>query len=484
MTVGGLLCGYVELKAPDVGARPEGFVDANREQWKRYQALPNLIYTNGSEWSLYRKGVRAARVRIADDVRDGARSLDHARLRGLSRLLRDFLHWEPVTPDTAHGLAEFLAPIARFLRDEVRDALGRGTPALTRLASEWRDILFAGADDDQFADAFTQTLTYALLLARYEGAPNVRRAFAVETLREHEYDVLATALDLLENARDELAMPFDLLERAIGAVNAPSLLREAQMSFVPTATRPDDPWLYFYEDFLAAYDPALRRNRGIYFTPLQVVRAQVRFAAELLRDRFVKRDGFADSGVVVLDPATGTGAYPLVVIENAIGTVRDAYGEGMVPEKLRDLATRLHAFEILVGPYAVAHLRIAQRLIAAKAPDCSPRVYLADTLESPNAPPRLPDSTFYEPLTKERERACEVKRDTRVLVCLGNPPYDREQQNPNPEAPVQRRKGGWVRHGDEGSGEDPILEDFLKPVRDAGGGVFSETPNWTLVREQ
>ena len=76
VSVGGLLCGYVELKAPDVGARPENFAGANREQWKRYRALPNLIYTNGAEWSLYRKGERAARVRIADDVRDGARSLD------------------------------------------------------------------------------------------------------------------------------------------------------------------------------------------------------------------------------------------------------------------------------------------------------------------------------------------------------------------------------------------------------------------------
>ena len=72
VSVGGLLCGYVELKAPDVGARPEDFAGANREQWKRYRALPNLIYTNGAEWSLYRKGERAARVRIADDVRDGA----------------------------------------------------------------------------------------------------------------------------------------------------------------------------------------------------------------------------------------------------------------------------------------------------------------------------------------------------------------------------------------------------------------------------
>ena len=470
VTVGGLLCGYVELKAPGLGARPERFSGQNREQWQRYRALPNLIYTDGSEWSLYRRGERAARVRITDDVRDGARSLNRAKLRDLSRLLHGFLQWEPATPDTADGLAEFLAPIARFLRDDVRDALQRESPALAKLRTEWRDILFAEADDAQFADAFTQTLTYALLLARYEGAPNVRRAFAVETLREHEYDVLATALDLLENARDELAMPFDLLERAIGAVNAPSLLREAQMAFVPTTTTTDDPWLYFYQDFLAAYDPVLRRNRGVYFTPAEVVRAQVRFAAELLRDRFVKRDGFADDSVVVLDPAAGTGAYPLAVIEDAIKTVRDAYGEGMVPEKLRDLATRLHAFEILVGPYAVAHLRIAQRLIAAKAPDCSPRVYLADTLESPNAPPRLPDSTLYQPLTEERERARAVKRDTRILVCLGNPPYDREQDS-NPDAPAQQRKGGWVRFGDEGSGEAPILEDFLKPVRDAGDGI-------------
>ena len=69
VTVNDLLCGYVELKAPGTGARPEHFTGRNREQWKRYRALPNLIYTDGAEWSLYRKGERAARVRIADDVR-------------------------------------------------------------------------------------------------------------------------------------------------------------------------------------------------------------------------------------------------------------------------------------------------------------------------------------------------------------------------------------------------------------------------------
>ena len=474
VTTKGLLCGHVELKAPGVGARPENFKGQNRKQWKRYQALPNLIYTDGSEWSLYHGDKRAQRVRIADDVGDGAGSLSHDRVPELRKLLYEFLNWEPITPKNARGLAEFLAPLARFLRDEVADALERGSPKLQQLATDWRRNLFPEADDQQFADSFTQTLTYALLLARFEGAVNVRRAFAVETLRETEHDLLATALDLMETARGELSMPFELLERAIGVVNAPELLRDPQMALLPgianASTADDDPWLYFYEDFLAAYDPQLRKNRGVYYTPVPVVKAQVRFASELLRDRFVKRDGFADGSVVVLDPACGTGAYPLAVMEDVEVSVREKYGPGMVHEKLRDLATRLHAFEILVGPYSVAHLRLTQRLHAADVTDRNPLIYLADTLESPHTPPKLPDSAFYAPMTRERERARAVKCDTRVLVCLGNPPYNREQHDAADAG--TKRKGGWIRCGDEGDNAPlPILEDFLKPVREAGGGV-------------
>ncbi len=257
LTVSNLLCGYIELKAPDSSARPEDFSkqSQNGKQWERYQRLPNLIYTNGSEWSLYHAGTRATRVRIADDIRDGPGALNHDKLRELARLLREFLSWEPVAPDTASGLAQFLAPITRFLRDEVRDALSCGSQPLRRLASEWQGVLFAKADDDQFADAFAQTLTYALLLARFEGAVNVRREFAVGKLRERKHDLLATALDLLESARDELSMPFDLLERAIGVANAPSLLRDPQMSLLPLPPVDNDPWLYFYENFSLPMTP-------------------------------------------------------------------------------------------------------------------------------------------------------------------------------------------------------------------------------------
>ena len=474
VTANGLLCGYVELKAPGRGARPDRFRGRDREQWKRFQRLPNLIYTDGSEWSLYRNGEPVgARVRLADDAAaDGARGVEAAALPKLEALLRDFLLHEPVAPSTARGLAEFLAPLARLLRDEVRDALDRPGGAVQQIAEEWRGVLFADAEPDQFADAYAQTVTYALLLARFEGAGELRRDRAVEALRQAEHDVMATALDLLENrnVRSELAMPIDLLERAVAAVDARALLadRGRQGAFRPSQTTDPDPWLYFYEDFLAAYDPVLRRNRGVYYTPVEVVRAQARFASELLRSRFGKAEGFASDGVVVLDPACGTGAYPLAVIEDAAAAVRERLGDGAVRERLRDLAGRLHAFEILVGPYAVAQLRVTRRLRELGVDDRNPLVYLADTLESPDLQSQLPHLSFYEPLTRERERARRVKREERVFVCLGNPPYDREQR---PDDDAGRRKGGWVRHGDEDDDAPPLLEAFLAPVREAGGGV-------------
>ena len=314
-------------------------------------------------------------------------------------------------------------------------------------------------DDAQFADAYAQTLTYALLLARFEGAESLRPAFAADAL-QREHALLAEAIALLEapSVRDELAMPIELLERAIGAVDAAAVGDD------------DDPWLYFYELFLGAYDPDMRKERGVYFTPVEVVRAQVRLAGELLRTRFGKRLAFADDGVVVLDPAVGTGTYPLAVLDHAEDTVANLLGAGAVPARLRDLAERLFGFEILVGAYAVAHLRISQRLRGAEISNAPARVYLTDTLESPNALPDFTASLLQERLTEERARAQTIKKDTRVMVCIGNPPYDR--QNIEPDSDAEQRKGGWVRYGDAGDDAPPILEDFLAPVRESGDGGY------------
>ena len=239
------------------------------------------------------------------------------------------------------------------------------------------------------------------------------------------------------SVREKLLMPVELLERAIAAVDSIQFQQH------------DDHWLYFYENFLGAYDPKLRKDRGVYFTPIEVVRCQVRLAGEILKTRFSKPLSFADDGVTVLDPAVGTGTYPLAVLEHAASAVRELYGPGAVPQRLAALADRLHAFELLVGPYSVAHLRIAQRLRENGVVGHTPRVYLTDTLESPNQLPEFTATMMQEQISLERKLAQEVKREVPVVVCLGNPPYDREQRAPDSdEGPAQGWMGTlWGRRG-------------------------------------
>ena len=451
-----LLVGHIELKAPDVGARPEQFTGANRRQFQRFCALPNLIYTDGTTWSLYRSGERVGRVAIAADIRDGADGLLADKLPNFRTLLADFLQWSPITPTNAAALAQFIAPLSRILRDEVSAALVRGNEPISLLANEWRGTLMPEADDEQFADAYAQTLTYALLLAQFEGADSLNPFVAVPKLQQ-DHALLAAALQLLEApvVRDELRMPIELLERAIGAID------DSQLEF--TAGH----WLYFYEDFLAAYDPKLRKDRGVYFTPTEVVGCQVRLAADLLRTRFGKSDAFADTAVHVLDPAVGTGTYPLAIIDHATETIAEKYGPGMVAERISDLADRLEAFEILVGPYAVARLRITQRLHDAGATGKAARVYLADTLTSPNTTEEFSASLLSQAMTDDRKAAQQVKSERNITVCIGNPPYDRGKKG---EAGSAEGTGNWVVHGDGTPEEMRLIESFTEPVKEAGQG--------------
>ena len=444
-----LLVGHIELKAPDVGALPEKFKGANKKQFERFKALPNLIYTDGATWTLYRSGERTLRVRVTDDIRSGSKKIDRDALPELRTLLADFLHWQPVTPKSVEGLANFIAPLARILRDEVEQAIKGKQPDITQLADEWRRLLFPEASDTEFADTYAQTVTYALLLAQFEGADSLNPFSAVPQLQA-DHALLAAALQLLEaeSVRKHLLMPIELLERAIGAIDD---------SLAITGTD----WLYFYEDFLAAYDPELKKNYGVYYTPQEVVRCQVRLTAELLDTRFNKELAFADDGVQILDPAVGTGTYPLAIIEHAADAVASKYGSGAVPARINSLADRLEAFELLVGPYAVARLRITQALHNAGAKHKSAKVYLADTLASPNVVAEFPAGILQQPITKDREAAKSVKNERNITVCIGNPPYDR----------VKREKGGWVTKGDGNPDEAILIDKFADPVKEADGGI-------------
>jgi type I restriction-modification system DNA methylase subunit len=197
-------------------------------------------------------------------------------------------------------LAALLAPLCRMLREEVQDALRSPSSAFAQLAKDWRDVLFSDADDDRFADAYAQTVTFALLLARSEGARTLDEDLhdAVQKLAA-DHLLLSRALQVLTDpaVRSEIAPPLRLLQRVIDRVLSDALHGRGGA----------DPWLYFYEDFLAEYDPDLRKDAGAYYTPTQVVRAQVRLIDRLLTDKLGRKMGFAEPTVITLDPAVGTG---------------------------------------------------------------------------------------------------------------------------------------------------------------------------------
>ncbi len=458
VSVRGALCGYVELKAPGFGARTNRFRGRDKDQWEKFKALPNVLYTDSVEWALYRSGKHQPEespvvIRFDDLIERGSAALDNTALARLHTILLDFLSWEPIVPTTAPALAEMLAPLCRLLRTDVLAAAEREDSALHRLCGEIRDYLFPHVTDAEFADIYAQTLTYALLLARLSGETDLTATSAADKL-DSGHGLLAETLRVLTQraARAEIETPVSLLERVIGAVDPDRL------------TRRGDPWLYFYEDFLAAYDPKLRKNFGVYYTPQQVIQCQVALASELLANRFGKPLTFADEGVVFLDSSAGTAAYPIAAIESALRLVEARFGAGMLPAMATRCAQNVYGFELLVGPYAVAHLRLTNLLASAGAtlPADGIHMYLTDTLESPHTDPPEPP-LMAERLTAEQHRARLVKAQVPVFVCMGNPPYFREEG----EEDEARTRGKWVRFGDQNvPNERPIIKDFTEP---AGG---------------
>ncbi len=260
-----LLTGYVELKPPGKGANPAKFKDKHdKGQWEKFKSLPNVLYTDGQEWALYRDGERQGPLcRLAGDVTaDGPAAATEANAIALERLLRDFLSWQPLVPSQPRALAEVLAPLCRLLRDDVAEGLlADPTSPLGSLLADWREYFFPDASAEQFADAYAQTLTYALLLAQVSGATSLEPAVAAAALKAG-HGLLADTLRVLAqpDAYDQVRVPLDLLRRTIVAVN-PVLFSGGAA----------DPWLYFYEYFLGAYDPAMRKQRGVYYTPVRVL---------------------------------------------------------------------------------------------------------------------------------------------------------------------------------------------------------------------
>lgn len=168
VVVRGALVGFIEVKAPGKGADPRRYRGHDKEQWAKLQSLPNLLYTDGNTFSLWRGGEAVgAVVPLSGDVESSGTALSAPA--ALLALMQDFLQWQPAAPRTAKQLAETSARLCRLLRDEVTEQLQLGSASLTALAKDWRKLLFPEATDAQFADGYAQTVVFGMLMARALG---------------------------------------------------------------------------------------------------------------------------------------------------------------------------------------------------------------------------------------------------------------------------------------------------------------------------
>lgn len=461
VTVSNALVGFIEVKAPGKGADPRKFSDPHdKDQWDKLKSLPNLLYTDGNAFSLWRDGELIGKiVRLEGDVETSGVKL--VAPTTLAPAIDDFLRWTPIPPKTAKKLAEVCARLCRLLRDEVVEQMGLENPGLTALAKDWRKLLFPQADDAQFADGYAQAVTFGLLVARSRDISLSDGIDpAAQELRKSN-SLIATALRLLTDDvtnQDALKTSLATLTRVLEEVNWHTISKDK-----PEA------WLYFYEDFLEVYDNKLRKRTGSYYTPPEVVAAMVNLVDEALRGPLFERPlGFAAADVIVADPAVGTGTFLLGVLRRIASTVTDDLGAGAVRGAIQAAAKRVIGFELQFGPFAVAQLRIIaemQALMATPTMPASPvpdlRLFITDTLGNPF----IEEETLgqvYEPIAKSRRDANAIKKTQPITVVIGNPPYKEKAEG----------RGGWVEAG--AGGKLNALLDRWKPPPEWGVGAHGK----------
>lgn len=454
ITLRNVLVGFVEVKAPGKGADPRRFRGHDKEQWEKLQSLPNLLYTDGNAFSLWRNG------ELVDSIVElrGNVETSGAKLAAPQELLArfdSFLRWEPIPPNSPAELANVSARLCRLLRDEVVEQLAQQSPALTALAADWRKLLFPEANDQQFADGYAQAVTFGLLMAR---SSNLRLANGLDQVGKQlgkTNSLIGAALRLLTDDVSEKALETSIktLVRVLDAVNWQAISKGDP-----------DAWLYFYENFLGVYDNALRKLTGSYYTPPEVVGPMVRLVDDALRREFGRSAGLAAPEVTLADPAMGTGTFLLGVLRHIAAAVKEDQGAGAVPQAVEAAIGRLIAFELQLGPFAVAQLRVYAELLEliGQRPRTPPRMFVTDTLGNPYAKEEELGSV-YRTIAQSRLEANEIKRKEPITVVLGNPPYKEKAKG----------RGGWIEEGSDQVAQVQLFKAWIPP-REWGVGAHAK----------
>ena len=423
------LAGFVELKAPGKGADPRRFTNPHdKEQGEKLRSLPNVLFTDGNTFSLWQEGELVDKIlALHGDVESSGAKL--APSPGLQGLFEAFLSWRPSPPDSARSLAHTAARLCRFLRDEAVEQLKLKSPALSALAQDWRKLLFPEASDERFADGYAQAVTFGLLMARAKGITLDETLQHAADELSHSSTLIGAALHLLTEDPDNrkaLDTSLRVLRRVLNAVDWDKISKGDA-----------DAWLYFYEEFLATYDNKLRKQTGSYYTPPEVVEAMVSLVDQALRSsRFNLHGGLASPAVTIADPATGTGTFPLGILRRVAKNVASDQGEGAVPDAINDTLKRIIAFEMQLGPFAVAQLRILAEVLdlTGAASTEKLRMFVTNTLGNPDDEEGHITGLIPRSIAQSRRDANRIKRDETITVVIGNPPYKEKAKG----------KGGWV----------------------------------------
>ncbi|MEO0389385.1 MAG: type ISP restriction/modification enzyme, partial [Pseudomonadota bacterium] len=457
---GDIIIGHVEAKDIPIDIRK--LKDANKDQAQRYKAaLPNLIYTNCLDWDFYRDGELVASITIADMLM-GIQPKPE-RFETLQNLLQDFAAQRPQTITSPRDLAERMAGKANLIKDVLGKTLADDADLQSELTAQFQafqENLIHDITPADFADIYAETIAYGMFAARLhdQTLDTFSRQEALELLPKsnpflRSLFTYVAGYDL----DDRIAWIIDDLARVFRACDVAKL-----MEGFGKLTGQNDPFLHFYETFLAAYNPKKRKARGVWYTPEPVVNFIVRAVDEVLQTEFGLADGLADTSKVtidwdtgqtdkkgkpvtvkkdvhrvqVLDPATGTGTFLAEVIKQIAPKVQGV-APGMWSQYIEDdLIPRLHGFELLMASYAMCHMKLDMILteLGYQPKKNPPRlsVYLTNSLEE--GEPANQSLPFSQWLSREAKGANTIKRDMPIMCVIGNPPYSGHSSN----------KGEWI----------------------------------------
>jgi predicted helicase len=421
--------GYIEAKSPGTNLDHAETSD----QLKRYlHTFPNVILTNFYEFRLYRnakilKQAFLARSFIPEKLKTLPPIENFEEVKGL---FEEFFSFVLPSALTAESLSRELARRTRFLRDEViRQELQRKQGDVYGFYEAFKKFLIPGLSEDEFADLYAQTITYGLFVARTRANNSFNRRLAHDLIPSN-IGILRDVFRYISLGRptEQMEVIIDDIASVLNATNIQSILMQYYRQ-----GKGDDPIMHFYETFLAEYDPETRERRGVYYTPLSVVHFIVRSVHYFLQTRFDKPDGLADESVTLLDPAAGTLTFPAEAIRLAFETYVGKYGEGGKATFLRKhILPHFYAFELLMAPYAIGHMKINFLFEALGVPlrnDERFQLYLTNTLEM-EKPEQIQIPGLIS-LSEENQHATKVKKDEPILVILGNPPYSGISANQN-----------------------------------------------------